>query len=82
MPILETIHKFFQEKAESTKFKCPSTEKYAIWTSNRVAFGKKLSDDLCVNETIVNFDLSEKEQMNFHDIYKMYCDYIGETDLN
>ena len=28
LPILETIHKFFQEKAESTKFKCPSTEKY------------------------------------------------------
>ena len=78
LPILETIHKFFQEKAESTKFKCPSTEKYAIWTSNRVTFGKKLSDDLCLNETNVNFDLSEKEQINFYDIYDMYCDYIGE----
>ncbi len=82
LSITKTIHKFFQESTACTKFKCPSTEKYAIWTSNRVAFGKKLSDDLCVNETIVNFDLSEKEQMNFHDIYKMYCEYIGETDLN
>ena len=79
---METIHKFFLENTGSSKFKCPSTEKYAIWTSSRVTFGKKLSDDLCLNETIVNFDLSEKEQMNFHDIYKMYCDYIGETDLN
>ena len=82
LSITETIHKFFLESTACTKFKCPSTEKYAIWTSNRVTFGKKLSDDLCVNETIVNFNLSEKEQMNFHDIYKMYCDYIGETDLN
>ena len=82
LSIVETIHKFFLENTGSSKFKCPSTEKYAIWTSSRVTFGKKLSDDLCLNETIVNFDLSEKEQMNFHDIYKMYCDYIGETDLN
>ena len=82
LSITETIHKFFLESTACTKFKCPSTEKYAIWTSNRVTFGKKLSDDLCLNETIVNFDLSEKEQMNFDDVYKMYCDYIGETDLN
>ena len=80
MSIMETIHKFFQERSESNKWNVVGTNKYAVWSSSSVTLGTKLTDELHLQETHINFDTLEEQQMDTQGLQEIVLNHCLKDD--
>lgn len=80
MSIMETIHKFFQERSESNKWNVVGTNKYAVWSSSSVTLGTKLTDELHLQETYINFDSLKEQQMDTQGLQEIVLNHCLKDD--
>ena len=80
MSIMETIHKFFQERSESNKWNVVGTNKYAVWSSSSVTLGTKLTDELHLQETYINFDTLKEQQMDTQGLQEIVLNHCLKDD--